>query len=127
MKSAEQSLTFKIRGMDCAEEVAVLKREVGSVVGGEDRLAFDILNGRMAVLPRTSRSCRARAPSAPSTVSGIGWGRTAIWRKGGKKPGKSTGYLKRCQEPVARWSSSVTSGTSAASSPSPTPSGQQAR
>jgi Cd2+/Zn2+-exporting ATPase len=35
--------------MDCAEEVAVLKREVGPVVGGAERLAFDILNGRMTV------------------------------------------------------------------------------
>lgn len=41
--------SFKIRGMDCAEEVAVLKRVVGPVVGGEDRLAFDVLNGRMTV------------------------------------------------------------------------------
>lgn len=42
-------LEFKIQGLDCAEEVAVLKREVGPVVGGEDRLAFDILNARMIV------------------------------------------------------------------------------
>jgi Cd2+/Zn2+-exporting ATPase len=40
---------FKIQGLDCAEEVAVLKREVGPVVGGEERLAFDILNARMIV------------------------------------------------------------------------------
>lgn len=40
---------FKIRGMDCAEEVAVLKREVGPLVGGEDRLTFDILKAKMTV------------------------------------------------------------------------------
>ncbi len=40
---------FKIQGLDCADEVAVLKREVGPVAGGEDRLAFDILNARMIV------------------------------------------------------------------------------
>jgi Zn2+/Cd2+-exporting ATPase len=40
---------FKISGLDCAEEVAVLKREIGPLVGGEDHLAFDILNGRMTV------------------------------------------------------------------------------
>ncbi|VTU01666.1 heavy metal translocating p-type atpase : Heavy metal translocating P-type ATPase OS=Rhodopirellula europaea SH398 GN=RESH_06308 PE=3 SV=1: E1-E2_ATPase: Hydrolase [Gemmataceae bacterium] len=39
---------FKIQGLDCAEEVAVLKREVGPLVG-EARLAFDILNARMIV------------------------------------------------------------------------------
>jgi copper chaperone CopZ len=46
---AMQSMTFKIRGMDCAEEVAVLQRAVGPVVGGEAHLAFDILNGTMTV------------------------------------------------------------------------------
>ena len=40
---------FKIQGLDCAEEVTVLKQEVGPVVGSEDRLAFDILNARMIV------------------------------------------------------------------------------
>lgn len=45
------TLEFKIHGLDCAEEVAVLKRAVGPVVGGEERLAFDILNGRMSVEP----------------------------------------------------------------------------
>jgi len=32
------------------EEVATLRREVGPLVGGDDRLAFDVLNGRMMVL-----------------------------------------------------------------------------
>lgn len=42
-------LEFKIRGMDCAEEVTALKRQVGPVVGGEDRLDFNILAGKMTV------------------------------------------------------------------------------
>ncbi|MHB1033444.1 MAG: heavy metal translocating P-type ATPase [Pirellulales bacterium] len=40
--------------MDCAEEVTALKREVGPVVGGEERLAFDILNGKMTIQPLES-------------------------------------------------------------------------
>ena len=52
--SEQREMQFKIHGMDCAEEVAVLKREVGPVVGGEDRLGFDILNGRMTVTPASS-------------------------------------------------------------------------
>jgi Cd2+/Zn2+-exporting ATPase len=35
--------------MDCAEECAILRREVGPVVGGEEHLSFDILRGRMSV------------------------------------------------------------------------------
>jgi len=42
---------FKIAGMECAEEVTLLKREIGPVVGGEDRLAFDILRRKMIVRP----------------------------------------------------------------------------
>ena len=49
MTATKARQEFKIQGLDCAEEVAVLKREVGPVVGGEDRLAFDILNARMIV------------------------------------------------------------------------------
>ncbi len=49
-------LDFKIKGMDCAEEIAVLKREIGPVVGGPDKLAFDLLRGKMSVLDDVSAS-----------------------------------------------------------------------
>jgi len=42
-------MDFRIRGMDCAEECAILRREVGPLVGGDDKLSFDILRGRMSV------------------------------------------------------------------------------
>jgi Zn2+/Cd2+-exporting ATPase len=42
-------LVFKIQGMDCPEEVAVLRRAVGPVVGGADRMSCDLLNGTMTV------------------------------------------------------------------------------
>lgn len=44
---------FQIQGLDCVEEVRILKRAVGSVVNGEEHLAFDTLNGRMSVLVST--------------------------------------------------------------------------
>ncbi len=47
-------MTFRISGLDCAEEVAVLRREVGPLVGGEEGLAFDVLGGRMTVLGGTA-------------------------------------------------------------------------
>ncbi len=60
-------LTFKVQGLDCAEEVAILKREVGPLVGGEDRLAFDVLNGRMMVLDGAPVRCSPRRrPGRPS-------------------------------------------------------------
>jgi Cd2+/Zn2+-exporting ATPase len=44
-----QRLEFKITGMDCAEEAALLKDEVGPLVGGAENLSFDLLNARMTV------------------------------------------------------------------------------
>jgi Zn2+/Cd2+-exporting ATPase len=48
-RKEDVTLRFKIHGMDCADEVATLRREVSSIVGGESNLAFDVLNGRMTV------------------------------------------------------------------------------
>ena len=59
------SLQFKIHGMDCAEEVAVLKQAVGPLVGGEDRLAFDILHGRMVV------STTVSSPTTSAVVQAV--------------------------------------------------------
>ncbi|MEO6213403.1 MAG: heavy metal translocating P-type ATPase [Vicinamibacterales bacterium] len=42
-------LEFRVHGMDCADEVAILRREVGPAVGGADHLSFDILRGKMLV------------------------------------------------------------------------------
>lgn len=43
------ALQFKIHGMDCAEEVSILKRELRDLIGNESDLSFDILNGRMTL------------------------------------------------------------------------------
>lgn len=50
MSKAPPQLEFKIHGMDCAEEVALLQKEVGPVVGGKERLSFNLLNATMTVL-----------------------------------------------------------------------------
>ncbi len=43
-------ITFKIEGLDCVEEVSILKSEIGPLVGGGDKLAFDVINGRMTII-----------------------------------------------------------------------------
>jgi len=50
-RDRERGLELKVHGLDCAEEVAVLRREIGPVVGSEEHLAFDVLRGKMTVLP----------------------------------------------------------------------------
>jgi Zn2+/Cd2+-exporting ATPase len=47
-------MTFKVEGLDCAEEVATLKSAIDPIVGGNDNLLFDILNGRMTILSGTN-------------------------------------------------------------------------
>ena len=43
-----ETIAYKIHGMDCAEEVATLKKELGPMPGVQD-LGFDILNAKMTV------------------------------------------------------------------------------
>lgn len=45
------ALRFRVRGMDCAEEVGVLRQALGSMVGQGGDMAFDVLNGRMIITP----------------------------------------------------------------------------
>ena len=40
---------FDVSGLDCAEEVRILERVVGPLIGGTQGLAFDVINGRMSV------------------------------------------------------------------------------
>ena len=40
---------FRIHGMDCADEVAILRREIEPIVTTAERLSFDILRGKMNV------------------------------------------------------------------------------
>jgi Cd2+/Zn2+-exporting ATPase len=55
---------FKIHGMDCADEVAVLKSELGPLVGDENLLSFDVLNGRMGVAAPESDLASAKVIEA---------------------------------------------------------------
>ena len=43
------TMQLRIHGMDCAEEVTLLKRELLPVVGSEEHLGFDVLNGKLVV------------------------------------------------------------------------------
>jgi Cd2+/Zn2+-exporting ATPase len=72
---------FKIRGMDCAEEIAVLKREVGPLVGGEDRLGFDLLKAKMTVLsPPQGLSDQEVVQAVERTGMGA-----QVWREGSEE------------------------------------------
>jgi Cd2+/Zn2+-exporting ATPase len=80
MVDPQRPLTFRIHGMDCAEEVAILKREIGPVVGGENRLSFDILNGRMVV----STGEPAVSPAAVTEAVARTGMRAEGWREDGE-------------------------------------------
>ena len=49
MTSDANQMAFKIHGMDCAEEAAILKRELGPLVDDIEQLRFDVLNGKLIV------------------------------------------------------------------------------
>lgn len=49
METTVGDLVFRIRGMDCAEEVSALREELEPLVRDPARLGFDVLNGKMTV------------------------------------------------------------------------------
>ena len=48
--SEKTGRSFRVNGLDCAEEVAILGNVLGPEIGGREHLAFDVLSGRMSVL-----------------------------------------------------------------------------
>lgn len=42
---------FRVEGLCCAEEIAILRRVVSPIVGSVDYLAFDVLNAKMLISP----------------------------------------------------------------------------
>ncbi len=91
--SKRSSFDFRIRGMDCSEEVAALERAVGPVVGGAENLRFDVLRGRMLVLdpaaadsPEAVREAVARtgmrAEAWRDEVEGVGT--ESFWARHGR-------------------------------------------
>lgn len=43
------NLVFKIEGMDCADEIATLKREIVPLLSSEELLVFDLINEKMTI------------------------------------------------------------------------------
>ena len=91
MKREETRMQFKIRGMDCAEEIAILKREVGPLIGGEDRLGFDLLKAKMTVLSPPQGVSEQEVVQA---VERTGMG-AQVWREGSEEVEKEGVWQRR--------------------------------
>ncbi|HEC90777.1 MAG TPA: cation-transporting P-type ATPase, partial [Alphaproteobacteria bacterium] len=91
--SGAYRFVFKVDGLDCAEEVAVLRRGVGPLVGGEDRLAFDVLSGRMMVLDGADKVSLEEVLKAVRRT-----GMSAVeWRKDDKDADRASDKRHRAQ------------------------------
>ncbi len=56
--------SFRIKGMCCGEEIGLLKSEVAPLVGGDERLSFDLLRSRMTVIGSLDANVMERIRSA---------------------------------------------------------------
>jgi Cd2+/Zn2+-exporting ATPase len=81
-------LQFKIQGMDCAEEIAILKREIGPLVGGEVLLAFDLLNAKMTVRLE-GPTVTAETISAAVSKTGM---KASLWKLETKAEHRTTSF-----------------------------------
>ena len=92
MNAAPPELTFRIHGMHCAEEVALLTRELVPLVGNEDRLGFDVLNGKLLVRSENDVSVEAVIQAVARTgLRAEAWreetrasGNDSLWQQHGR-------------------------------------------
>jgi len=90
-ESAPSTRAFRVIGLDCSEEVEALRQAVGPLVGGQDRLGFDLMAGLMLVnVPASEASdeaileavrkagLRGSPPGATGEVE-LGW-----WQRHGR-------------------------------------------
>jgi Cd2+/Zn2+-exporting ATPase len=86
--------------MDCAEEVAILKRELGPLVGGEENLSFNILHRKMTVRAE-GQGVTMEAVMEVAARAGM----TAIpWPDAAKEPSEG-GFWQRRGRTVVSWAS----------------------
>jgi len=78
----EKGITFKIDGLDCVEEVSILKSEIGPLVGGADKLVFDVINGRMTIVPEAD-SVPEKAIIKAVALTGM---KATPWKQGQTQP-----------------------------------------
>ena len=106
MSASDRAATssFHIDGMDCAEEVAVLKRAVGPLVGGDENLSFEVLYGKMTVL---ENSAGWSADAIATAVSRTGM-TARPWREtdGNESPTDDTFWQRRGRSLLC-WASGV--------------------
>lgn len=67
-----EKLALKIRGMDCAEEIAILKQALSAMVP-EDALSFDLLNGKLIIENGESQSADIIAAVNKTGMQAIRW------------------------------------------------------
>ena len=65
-------IAFRIPDLDCAEEVAILKRELGPLVG-EEALGFDVLQGKLTVSGSSLGEEELRAAVARTGMTAEPW------------------------------------------------------
>ena len=75
-----KEMAFRVQGMDCAEEVAILEKVLGPLLGGEDCIAFDLLRGKLIVSAETVSADAVRDAIAHTGM------RAELWRDTGAEP-----------------------------------------
>jgi Cd2+/Zn2+-exporting ATPase len=99
-----EPLEFKIEGMDCAEEVAVLKRELGPLVGDRDRLGFDVLNGKLTI----SEGPAEISPAAVMEAVARTGMRAEVWRDGPRSSDDETWFQRNGRTALTALSGTLT-------------------
>lgn len=71
-----QQMSFRIKGMDCGDEVAAIKSTLAGIVGPEEHLLFDLINNKLTVLvpkEHSTAEVEIRKAIAQTGMEAIPW------------------------------------------------------
>lgn len=92
------ALTFKVRGLDCAEEVATIKSALSGLGYADDDLGFDLIQGKLHVSPRGDENEENAIASAVSKtgLNTIPWQQHIANEDGGEGFWSEYGRMTTC-------------------------------
>lgn len=91
-----ENRAFRIKGMCCGEEIATLKAEIAPLVGGADKLTFDLLESRMIVngeldgkaadriMSAVAKTGMQAVPADEACASGVCGLEESMWTRNGR-------------------------------------------
>lgn len=93
MSNTQKAINFKVYGLDCVEEVSVIKKALSKNIN-EDQLQFDLLNGKLITHPNKDQNQQINPKEIIDLIKKTGL-KTVLWSEYVNTKNQPQSFLKR--------------------------------